>query len=180
MYQAIVIPKGGRYNNRKSSGLIMNASIDEKDFAFTNRISEVVNTPLLEVPFDIGDELIVHHNVFRKYWGFNTHLRTSSNDLNNGTFQVSLDSMFAYRKPKGDWIMLDDWIFVEPIEKPKTKIIYDFEHEVKQQGLLAHGEVDNVSIGDRIGFKPNSEYIFEIEGKKYFKMRNRDITCKIL
>ena len=180
LYQIVVVPKGQRYNNRNESGLIMNATIDEKDFSYTNRIGIVVEVPMIDCPFKVGDEVLVHHNVFRQYWGFNTRLKTSGNDLNNGTFAVPRDSTFAYRRDGGDWVMTEDWILVEPKKKaPKEGIVYDLRDYAERRGTLAYGSVNGLEIGDEVSFRPWSEYEFRIDDKRYYKMRQTDITCKI-
>lgn len=179
LYQLIVTPSGERYNNKTHSGLILNANIDEKDFRYTNRIGLVKETPMIPTPFKVDDQVLVHHNVFRQYWGFNTHLRTSSNDLTNGTFVVPLDSVFAYRRGDSDWIMFEHWILVEPIEAPRGAITYELKVEATRRGKLAYGDVDGAHIGDTVAYRPGGEYEFNIDGKKYYKMKRKDITCKI-
>lgn len=179
LYQLLVKPSGERYNNKKKSGLIMNATIDEQDFHYTNRIARVIETPMIDTPFIIGDEILVHHNVFRQYWGFATKLRTSSNDLNNGTFSVPLDSVYAYKRD-GDWVMIDDWILVEPQEALQGSIIYSLAQNTLRKGKLSYGALNGVEVGDSVAYTPNSEYVFDIDGIKYYKMRTRDVTCKII
>ena len=70
LYDFIVKPIKGRYNNNKdidSKKLILNTSIEE--FKFINREAIVISIPLAyETPIRPGDKVIIHHNVFRRYY----------------------------------------------------------------------------------------------------------------
>lgn len=175
IYNIIISPKGDRYNNSEN-GIIMNAHIDEKDFHFTNRIGVVEKLPLIDTPFEVGDEVIVHHNVFRKYWNFKGKLRTSSNDL-DGMFSVYQDQIFAYKRDSV-WITIDEWVFIAPQEASKDTLTLSLDPYTKRVGTVVISKKPNL-VGETVGFTPASEYEFNIDGQKMYKMRERDITCKI-
>ena len=63
----IVSPIGERYNNVSrvdDKELILNTEVFNHQYV--NRKAKVIATPLLfQSPVNIGDEVIVHHNVFR-------------------------------------------------------------------------------------------------------------------
>lgn len=182
LFQLVVQPKEGRYNNTKTvdgSPLIINATIDDKDFRYTNRIGVVLTTPLYDSPYEVGDNVIVHHNAFRQYWGFDTHLRTSTGDLGDDKFAVSPDQIFAYKRGDSDWVMTDDWVFVTPIEAPEVDIMYDLGGKLPLRGKLAYGSVDHLKRGDTVAFTPHSEYEFNIDGTLFYKMNKNDITANI-
>ena len=65
----IVSPIGERYNNSKKvddKELILNTEIFNHQYV--NRLAKVIATPLLfQSPINVGDEVIVHHNVFRRW-----------------------------------------------------------------------------------------------------------------
>lgn len=175
IYNIIVEPKGERYNNKKN-GIIYNTHIDEKDFHYTNRIGIVKSLPLIDTPFEVGDEVIVHHNVFRKYWGFSGHLRTSSNDIDNNLFKVPQEQVYAYKR-NGEWTAIDKWVFVKPIKADKGSIIYDLNTEVEREGIIAFGAPEGFKIGDRVAFTPHSEYEFNIDDEKLYRMRHIDLIA---
>ena len=66
-----IISTKNRYNNKVNIGdkeLIINTEVTERDYVFVNRIGTVVNTPAaLESVIKKDDEVIVHHNVFRRW-----------------------------------------------------------------------------------------------------------------
>ena len=65
----IVSPIGERYNNVKrvdDKELILNTEIFNHQYI--NRKAKVIATPLLfPSPINVGDEVIVHHNIFRRW-----------------------------------------------------------------------------------------------------------------
>ena len=65
----IIKPSGERYNNSKKiddKELILNTEIFNHQFV--NRKAKVIATPLLfQSPINVGDEVIVHHNIFRRW-----------------------------------------------------------------------------------------------------------------
>ena len=69
VYNFVVTPKGDRYNNKKKIGgseLIINTEI--YNHQYVNREAVVVSTPIVgETNIKVGDTVIVHHNVFRRW-----------------------------------------------------------------------------------------------------------------
>ena len=69
VYDFIISPKSSRYNNTKKvrdSELILNTEIINHQYV--NRLAKVIATPLLlSSPVNVGDEVIVHHNIFRRW-----------------------------------------------------------------------------------------------------------------
>lgn len=175
LFSTLVVPKGNRYNNTKN-GFIVNTTIDEKDFHYTNRIGVVTVLPKQASILEVGDEIIVHHNVFRKYWGFQGLLRTSSNDIDTGEFSVNDDQIFAYKR-NDVWTAIDDWVFVKPIKKEHGLIQYDFETHVKLEGNIVFGAPEGFKTSDRVVFRPFSEYEFDIEGEILYRMHRNDLTA---
>ena len=70
IYDFIVKPVGKRYDNEKKVGdktLIVNASIES--FKSVNNYAEVVATPLAyNTGINVGDIIVIHHNVFRRFY----------------------------------------------------------------------------------------------------------------
>ena len=178
IYRTIIRPEGERYNNDVDD-LIVNASINQADFKYVNRVGIVVEAPRFDPKVKVGDRVLVHHNVFRQYWGFSTHLRTSSSDLDDGTFMVDPDSLYAYDRGDG-WIPLDDYIFVEPIQAPESDLILSLESDTKRIGKFIYGSLNGLKRGDTVSYTPWSEHLFEFDGMKLYKMRKQDITSKII
>ena len=70
LHAYIVEPIEGRYTNNKKVGesnLILNTSIE--NHKFVNRYGKVIQTPINQKSsIKIGDTVIVHHNVFRRFY----------------------------------------------------------------------------------------------------------------
>ena len=178
LFKTIIKPYGERYNNTEGD-LIVNASIDIKDYQYTNRIGVVV-TPSHHAPIvDAGDLVIVHHNVFRQYWGFSTHLRTSSSDLDDGTFAVNNESIYAYNKGDG-WVCLNDTCFITPVEAPDTDLLLTLDKYLPNIGKVAYGAPMGLQEGDTVIFKPYSEHKYTIDDTLMYRMKHSDIIGEIL
>ena len=71
IYSYIVSPIKNRYNNKKNIGkneIILNTSIE--DHKFVNRNAIIIKLPKIKANdyLKINDEVIVHHNVFRRFY----------------------------------------------------------------------------------------------------------------
>ena len=68
----IISPVNGVYSNKKQvekKELILNTSIE--DHKFVNRIGKIIETPINNPILKVNDEVIVHHNIFRRFYGMN-------------------------------------------------------------------------------------------------------------
>ena len=69
VYNFVVTPIGERYNNTKKVGeseVILNTEIFNHQFV--NRKAKVISTPIIgDTDIKPGDEVIIHHNVFRRW-----------------------------------------------------------------------------------------------------------------
>jgi hypothetical protein len=69
IFNFIVKPIAGRYDNRKKIGdkeLILNTELQNHQYVSRNAI--VVHTPRsLKTDIKKGDEVIIHHNIFRRF-----------------------------------------------------------------------------------------------------------------
>ena len=106
----LIISTEDRYNNSvdvDGKELIVNTEVTERDAYYVNRIGTVVGTPLaIHTPLEKGDEVIVHHNVFRRWYGMRGEERNSGSYIDENLYYIAIDQVFAYRKPGGKWIAL--------------------------------------------------------------------------
>lgn len=175
-----IISTNSRYDNKVSVGnkeLILNSEITERDYIFVNRIGTVVNAPInIKTPIQPGDEVIVHHNVFRRWFDVRGNERNSGNYIKEDTYTVSEEQIFAY-KQNGKWHCPIQYCFVEPLE---NKDVWSTDSEQKLIGKLTYTNDYlsslGLSCGDVVGFTPNSEYEFNIEDKKLYRILSKDIT----
>jgi len=182
-YQFIVKPiNGTRYNNTKSiSGVDFIVNTSEEDYRFSNRIAEVIETPVnYSGPISKGDQLVVHHNVFKFYNDMKGRRKSGKSFFRDDLFFIDHEQFFLYGKD-GNWKAYDRYCFVKPIlssegylDKPKFEpltgeMVYPNDY-LKSKGI---------SAGDLVCFAPDGEYEFEINGQKMYRMFDHYITIKL-
>jgi len=176
----LITPVGGRYNNVKAVGskqLIINTEIS--NFKTINRKGLVLQEPSnRSTEIKKGDEVIVHHNVFRRWHNMNGEEKNSRGYLSEKEYLVDEEQIFLYKRDN-KWKALNGYCFVQPIknnnelsldnEKPLVGIIKFVDNKLAKQGLQP---------GDLVGFSPNDEYEFLLEGKKMYRVMSKFITIK--
>ena len=180
VYDFIVTPVGNRYNNEIEVGdksLILNTSIEK--FKFINKTAKVVSIPLAySTPIKEGDEIIIHHNVFRRYYNQQGKDVNSSKFFKEDHYFCQPDQIYLYKR-NGVWKSFMDRCFVSPI---KETSFLTSQKEKELIGILKYGnkslEESGIVSGDLIGFTPNSEFEFTIDGEKLYCMKSNDIVIK--
>ena len=175
-----IISTTNRYDNKVSidnKELILNTEVTERDYMFVNRIGTVVNVPInITTPIKPGDDVIIHHNVFRRWFDVRGVERNSGSYIDEDKYIVAPDQLFAY-KQNGKWHCPNMYCFVEPLE---NEDIWSTESEQKLLGKLTYTndylESLGLSYGDIVGFTPDSEYEFNIDDKKLYRISSTDIT----
>ena len=175
VYNFVVTPKGKRYNNTKQVGdseLIINTEIFNHQY--TNREAIVISTPIIGITnIKPGDTVIVHHNVFRRWHNVLKQEKNSRSYFDENTYLVSKDQIFLYKR-NNDWKPIKGYCFVQPI---KDNDKFNIETEKPLQGIVKYSD-GSVEINDLIGFTPNSEYEFIIDGKRLYRVLSKFITIK--
>ena len=182
LYSFIIQPKNGRYTNEVEVGdkkLIINTTMD--NHKFVNRVGIVMSVPLIgDTDLSIGDEVIVHHNVFRRFYDVRGNEKNSTSYFKEDMYFCYYDQIFLY-KHNNQWKAPGNFCFVKPILKKEKQIISD-EKEQKRIGILKYGnsslEAFKIHEGDLVGFSPSSEYEFIIDENRLYRMRTNDITIK--
>jgi hypothetical protein len=182
LYSFIIQPKNGRYTNEVEVGdkkLIVNTTMD--DHKFVNRVGIVMSVPLIgDTDLSVGDEVIVHHNVFRRFYDVRGNEKNSTSYFKEDMYFCYYDQIFLY-KHNNQWKAPGNFCFVKPILKKEKQIISD-EKEQKRIGILKYGnsslEAFKIHEGDLVGFSPSSEYEFIIDENRLYRMRTNDITIK--
>jgi len=174
VYNYVVKPKGNRYNNSKRVGdkdLILNTEIFNHQYI--NRQAEVISTPLITYS-DIkpGNTIIVHHNVFRRWHNQHGQEKNSRSYFNEDTYIISQDQIFAYYNKK--WKPMPGYCFVKPI---KSFDKFNIDQEQPLMGVIEYAD-KGFNKGELVGFRPNSEYEFVIDGQKLYRVLSKFITIK--
>ena len=177
-----IIESNKRYNNSKDiegKELILNTEISERDYMYTNRIGIVKAIPaIIKTPIKPGDSVILHHNVFRRWIDIRGKEKDSSSRIQENDYMVAPDQIYAYKR-NGKWKCLDEYCFVKPIkEDSKWSVL----REQKLLGKLVYSneylESLGLSVGDMVGFSPDSEYEFNINDEKLYRVLSNQITIK--
>jgi len=180
VYDFIIKPVGERYDNEISIGdkkLILNSKIE--NHKFINNVAEVIATPLAyTTPINKGDKVLVHHNIFRRYYNQQGKEVNSSKYFKDDQYFCQIDQIYMYSK-ESNWIPINDRCFVAPIINEDD---LDLQKEKKHIGILKYGnnslESNKINVGDLIGFTPNSEFEFIVNDELLYCMRTKDIVIK--
>tara|TARA_R110000737_G_scaffold2418_1_gene6716 strand:+ start:430 stop:1023 length:594 start_codon:yes stop_codon:yes gene_type:complete len=176
LYSFIVKPFSERYDNIKKVGdkeLIINSSIE--NHIFISKKAVVVSTPAAyKTKIKIGDELYVHHNIFRRWYDQKGRERNSSTYFKDDLYFVSPDQIYMYNmKPHLNYC------FVKPI---KNQNLLDTRKEQPNVGIMKYSnnslEAIGITSGALITFTPNSEFEFIIGGERLYCMKSNDIALK--
>ena len=171
-----------RYSNVKKVGdkdLILNTDIFSHQHV--NRHAEVVAIPSVgETNIQVGDIVIVHHNVFRRWNDVRGKEKDSKSYYKDDMYFVFSDQIFLY-KHKNKWIANDNFCFVQPI-KSTSKDIFNEDVEQPLVGILKYPDKMltefGLKKGDIVGFRPTSEYEFVIDDKRLYRVLSNFITIK--
>tara|TARA_R110000772_G_scaffold32890_4_gene80232 strand:- start:2131 stop:2721 length:591 start_codon:yes stop_codon:yes gene_type:complete len=175
VFNYLVKPKGNRtVGFKKIEGQTLLLNTDLQNHNYTNRIGIVLNLPLVgNDELKVGDEIIVHHNVFRRFRDVRGNEKDSKNYLSEDVYTVQSDQIYAFKR-NDEWKALKGFCFIKPIKEDKMFSI-DFEKPLIGIVKLGNDEIENESL---VGFKPNSEYEFVIEGQRLYRVPTNSITIK--
>lgn len=180
LYAFIIEPKNQRYDNAKKVDdveLILNTEI--QDHKFVSRIGVVLETPINgKTGIKKGDEVIVHHNVFRRFHDVRGQEVNSKSYFEEDKYFVYPEQVFMYKR-NGEWKPLEGFCFVQPI---KNRKLFSMEPEEELVGIIKY--IDNTLIKnginkeDLVGFTPDSEYEFIINKQRLYRVPTNSICIK--
>ena len=180
IYQYIIKPLGGRYSNEidiDGKKLIVNSSIS--DHKFVNRLAVVVSTPLAyKSELKPGDIVIVHHNIFRRYYNMKGKSVNSSTYFKEDLYFASPDQVYMYKRNK-TWKPNGNYCFIKPILKEDDSSL---EKLKKNVGIIKYSnsslEALDMHPEDFVGFKKNREFEFLVDKELLYCMQSNDILIK--
>ena len=174
-FDFVIEPKGNRYNNTTRVGdkdLIINTEV--YNHQFTNREAIVKSVPTAyKTKIKPGDTIITHHNVFRRWHDVQGNEKNSRSYFNENTYFVKPDQIFLYKR-NNKWIAPKGYCFVKPL-KEKNPLNVDLEKPL--QGIVKYSD-GTMEINDLVGFRPNSEYEFIVDGERLYRVLSNFITIK--
>ena len=174
VYNFVVTPVKSRYNNTKDIGgkeLIVNTEIFNHQYVSREAIVKAIPT-VGDTDIKIGDKVIVHHNVFRRWHNQHGIEKNRRSYIDEETYLVQPDQIFLYKDT--EWQAQKGYCFVAPV---KSTDKYSVDKEKPLVGIVKHTD-GTVNKGDLIGFRPSSEYEFIIDGQKLYRLLSNFITIK--
>ena len=180
LFNFIVKPKNERYDNKKyidGQELLLNTEIS--DHRYVSRTGIVTSIPKLnDSEIQVGDEVIIHHNVFRRWYNAKGIEKNSRSYYMEDKYFVSPDQIFLYKR-YCCWVANEGYCFVKPI-KAKDPLSVDKTEPLV--GILKYPDTllrnSGLKAKDLVGFKPNTEYEFIIDGELYYRIFSNSITMK--
>ena len=172
-----------RYTNTKNiEGMEFITSTSEENFKASNRQGVVVAVPLgYDGRIKVGDILLVHHNVFKFYNDMKGRQQSGKSFFKDNLFFIENDQFFMY-KQDDMWHCHDSYCFVKPVEKEES-FISKLGTDEPLVGIMKYPNKylssQGVNKGDRISFKPDSEYEFMVDDEKLYRMYDHQITIKL-
>ena len=167
----IISPIGERYNNSKKvddKELILNTEIFNHQYV--NRLAKVIATPLLfQSPLKVGDEVMVHHNIFRRWHDAKGRERNSRSYWKEDKYIISEDQIYLYNNKA-----MPGFSFVKPI-KSNDKL--DIKKEKPLVGIIKYSD-GAFEKEELVGFMPSMEYEFIVNGERLYRVMNKFITIK--
>ena len=88
-------------------------------------------------------------------------------------FFVQPDQVYAYKR-NGKWKCLSGFCFIKPIV---NKSEFSLNKEQEAIGIIKYAS-GNFNEGELVGFKPGSEYEFNIDGERLYRVLTSLITIK--
>ena len=180
LFDFIVEPVGQRYSNEVKVGdksLIINTKVES--FKDVNNIAKVIQVPkVYKTSIKIGDLIMIHHNVFRRWYNIRGEEKNSKAYFKDNLYFVQPDQVYLYKR-KDNWKAFANRCFIAPL-RDEVEI-----HNVLEQnliGILKYGnsalEALEINEGDLVGYTPNGEYDFVVDGKRLYCMKSNDIVIK--
>ena len=175
VYNFVVKPIGKRYNNVKKvedKELIINTEIFNHQYV--NRKATVISKPIIgDTDVDVGSDVVLHHNVFRRWHNQYGKEKNSKSYFNEDTYIVQPDQIFLYKK-FWKWHSPKGFCWVKPI---KNKDKYVNSETQENIGIIKYTD-GSFKINDLVGFTPISNYEFVIDGELLYRVYTKFITIK--
>ena len=170
LYDFIVEPVGERYNNVinvEDKKLIVNTKIET--FKAVNKLAKVLATPKNAFSkIQVGDLVMVHHNVFRRYYDMKGREKNSRSYFKDNKYFVSIDQIYLYHN--GKWNTVNDRCFIKPI-KNKSQI-----------GYLVYGNEYlnsiNIKPNKKVYYKAKREFEFIVDNELLYCMKSKDLLLE--
>jgi hypothetical protein len=175
VYDYVIKPLGERYNNSievaDGKSLIVNTEIF--NHGYINRKAVVISTPIDNVhKLQKGQEVIVHHNIFRRWHNVKGVEKNSRGFLKEDEYLASPDQIYMYKDL--DWKCINGYTFVKPLKSTNK---YSTQKERPLIGVVKYSDGTFLPT-QLVGFRPSSEFEFTIDGERLYRVLNDFITIE--
>ena len=175
IYGFLIKPIGQRYNNVKKIGdkeLILNTEI--YNHQYINREAEILSVPKIgETDIKVGDKVIVHHNIFRRWHNVKGIEKNSKSYIKEDLYIAHPDQIYLYKR-KDNWVAPKGYCFIQPIKETNE---FNIKNEKPCVGtvLYSDGSIDTNTL---VGFTPFSTFEFVVDGIRSYRVLSKFITIK--
>lgn len=151
--------------------LLLNTEL--QNHQYVSRHGVVVSTPLAgDYNIKEGDEVILHHNVFRRFRDVRGNEKNSKSYYKEDLFFAQPDQIYAYKRDT-TWKPVDGFVFVSPVV---NEDMFAEDKEKQAIGIVVYAE--DYEPGEIVGFRPGMEYEFNIAGMRLYRIPGNQITIK--
>ena len=175
VFDFIVQPKESRSTSKKDikgKELLLNTELQNHEYV--SRHAVVISTPIgTATEIKAGDEVIVHHNVFRIMRDIRGKEKNSRSYYNDTTFFVQPNQIYAYKR-NGNWHCVKGYCFIKPLLNEDS---FSEHKERPCIGIIKYAD-EGFNKEDLVGFRPGMEYEFNIEQERLYRVCSEDITIK--
>ena len=175
IYGFLIKPVGERYSNIKKVGdkeLVLNTEI--YNHQYINRQAEVISVPKIgKTDIRVGDKVIVHHNVFRRWHNVKGIEKNSRSYINENLYIANIDQIFLYKR-NNKWIAQKGYCFIQPIKETNK---FNIKNEKDCRGVVLYSD-GSINTNTLVGFTPFSTYEFVIDNIRCYRVMSKFITIK--
>ena len=175
LYDYIIKPLGERYSNsieiEGDKSLILNTEVF--NHGYINRRAIVVSIPIDNIHnLREGQEILVHHNIFRRWHNVKGIEKNSRGFISEGEYIASPDQIFMYKDTT--WECINGYTFVKPL---KSTDEFSLEKERPLIGVVKYSDGTFLPT-QLVGFSPGDEFEFVVEGERLYRVMNRFINIE--
>tara|TARA_Y100000033_G_C2756625_1_gene116732 strand:+ start:3227 stop:3817 length:591 start_codon:yes stop_codon:yes gene_type:complete len=175
VFNFMVRPKSSRSTSKKNidgKELLLNTELQNHNYV--SRLGIVTSLPIATATkINVGNEVIVHHNVFRRFRDIRGKEKNSRSYYEEDLFFAEPDQIYAYKNDE-DWHCVNGYCFIKPLANKN-----DFSLEKERVGIGVVKYTDGThETGSLVGFRPGMEYEFNIEEQRLYRVPTNQITIK--
>lgn len=135
-----------------------------------------------------GEKVYFHHFVIDEKISKLISRSSNVSLTEEKVYQAYIDQVYCVIRDE-KIVMLQDYVFVEPVYEDDSEhvtssgIYLKPEKEVlKEKGIVRHinkfSEDLGIKVGQKVIFQKSCDYEMEVEGKKYYRMKNENIVAE--